>query len=507
VSEARPPSDETLTSLWGQKPFRNLLSLLCLVAAAYFGLWQLGAETADHGGSLIVEWSCYVIAAVVLALSYRVYLHIRGDYLGPGSPCRKHVMVEAGFDILLAVMTVAAYESSGFGLAGSLAFPVLWLAMAIAQGAQTRARNPASSNGRQRKSRLPSGSKVFCTQTWAGQKLDKNSEGWDNESPLARIRDLIKRPIEPGQPSAALCLVMVLFLYASVAQAAEETFEEATSPAKDSATKTKTGTKSGQAMASAGSPDSSPEPIEPVLPPKPQADQLCPTNAEAGGQAPEPQRSALADLWRHYGAAEAGCPSPAREVGSHPGVWYVVGHCPGRSEEVQSLGVATAVEPAALLFDQAGEYAAGLAESGQLLGASGRFAVGPAGDAYVIDADDGSHVLVREESGAGVAVGGTACDPNTTVDRSYITVPPALLGGWLAVAGANDEPVWPMSATNPDGSLTYTFNVAGQTVAEATCSSDLSSCTTTFNGQSIAGAPGRYIDQDELERVVFELGV
>lgn len=228
---------------------------------------------------------------------------------------------------------------------------------------------------------------------------------------------------------------------------------------------------------------------------------VCGTEVTPGDGAPEPQSTALHDLWLggHWsagvGAFIGGCAERAHRLPS--GAWYAIGRCRG---VVQSVGIAWEEVPPRLLLGQAARFAHTWLADETLLDASPRTAVRQ-GDLYVVDTVDGSYVLVRSQltAGKGEPTGGGTCNSSKSTGARYETVVPGLVDSWLTVA--HDEWAWPLElARDASGNRRFAFRRPApddRVIATATCTSDVA-CTTSYGGTILIRRSGSRVTADEL---------
>ena len=233
--------------------------------------------------------------------------------------------------------------------------------------------------------------------------------------------------------------------------------------------------------AAATAPAAAPEPVT--------YEDLCGTAVVPGTPAPEPQATALHDLWlggpgrTGAGALEAGCAIPARQVGITD-TWYAQGLC---GTDLRALGVAQSDGSASLLLQQAARFALAQAEAGRLVGASDRIPV-HLGDLYVISTSpQGTWILARSRASAGRIDSQQprrSCDQPTSENVSYTVLPPVLTELWMQLL--QRQWAWPALDSSAEGpGRSYVFLADGpaqRVIAHATCS-DRQHCELEADGK------------------------
>lgn len=234
---------------------------------------------------------------------------------------------------------------------------------------------------------------------------------------------------------------------------------------------------------------------------------VCAGDPSPGSPAPSPQRELLRGLWlggtgmSGAGAVAAGCAQPAEPVPGHPQVWVARGVC---GASLRSLGIVAPEYLPALTYQEAAEFAYEKVKEGKLLGASSRWPVGD-GDAYIVDTEDGSYVLIRRHTSLGDARpgGSLPCEGAAPLSAPYTIVPPGLVGLWLEIAQGGW--VWPAPAdpAEPRGS-DFVFRPGGpeaSPVARAHCISE-TSCTAWFEGTLLSTSGSLFTSISAIESVV-----
>lgn len=241
----------------------------------------------------------------------------------------------------------------------------------------------------------------------------------------------------------------------------------------------------------------------------------CSNSHDAGVGVPEPAASALRlgwegvdgtepDLMEALGFEIAGCPGIPRPIRNRPGWWYEPGYCGG---ELRAIVIAPlGLEHPIVLLEQAATFGLPIITGGHFVNAVDRFEVG-GGDAYIIDSDEGSSVLIRDHTTAGVidegSSPGSGCAAFTDTDVRYTVVRPELFEAWRFVSSISVGGAYPIGyARSQDGSEWFDFRSPRGIVAKGSCVLETMVCTIDIDEPQISGQPGDTITKSEVKTLV-----
>jgi hypothetical protein len=241
----------------------------------------------------------------------------------------------------------------------------------------------------------------------------------------------------------------------------------------------------------------------------------CSGSRSAGADAPEPESASLRLGWEKVDGTEpgpmealgfeiAGCPGTARPIPGRPGSWYESGYCGG---ELRSLVIAPhGLEHPVVLIEQAAAFALPIILDGRFVEAVDRFKVA-GGDAYIIDSDRGSFVLMRDHTTTGPVADGSnpggGCADFTDTDVRYTIVGPGLLEAWRFIAGISVGGAYPIAyAHKADGSEWVDFRSPEGIVAKGSCVIETMVCTIEVGEDEISGRSGDTITESEVKALV-----
>jgi hypothetical protein len=246
-------------------------------------------------------------------------------------------------------------------------------------------------------------------------------------------------------------------------------------------------------------------------PPSTEVDDCEEGTYDPGPRVPEPERSSLILGWQDLpsivpgpmealGFEIAGCPEGARPIPNNAGSWYAPGYCEGR---LRAVTIAPrGLDHPVVLLEQAAEFVLPLITKGEFTGAVDRFEVGD-GDAYIVDVSEGSFVLIREHSTAGLLKGTRhtgGCGDYADQDVPYTVVGPGMLPGWRLAAAISKGGVYPIAfakgAGNPESVV---FRSPAGIVITGTCSISRLTCELELESDPINSVAGPHIDQAEVE--------
>jgi hypothetical protein len=164
------------------------------------------------------------------------------------------------------------------------------------------------------------------------------------------------------------------------------------------------------------------------------------------------------------------------------------------------------LEHPVVLLEQAAEFALPIILDSRFVRAVDRFKVG-GGDAYVVDADQGSFVLIRDHTTAGPVAerssSGGGCADFTDADVRYTIVGPGLLEAWRFVSAISIGGAYPIGyARRADSSEWVDFRSPEGIVAQGSCVVKTMVCTIEVGEEQISGRRGDTTTQGEVKALV-----
>jgi len=193
-----------------------------------------------------------------------------------------------------------------------------------------------------------------------------------------------------------------------------------------------------------------------------------PTYAESCPELPDPTMIGhrLGRVFRHDGAAKAGCGGPAISV-SGTDSWVAPGTC-SRLNEMRSLAVSAPGQRPAILYGEAARFAWTAALEGELLGAEAARPDG--GDVDVIETSQGNHVFARSSRSIGRGSENIGwCWEATGAARPFTHLPPPLAWLWLELTRLRGAWSWPADHSDQGDSISFTDEQTGELVARGRC--------------------------------------
>lgn len=241
----------------------------------------------------------------------------------------------------------------------------------------------------------------------------------------------------------------------------------------------------------------------------------CSESHGPGAGAPEPESASLRLGWEEVDGTEpgpmealgfeiAGCPGTARPVPGQPGSWYEPGYCGG---ELRSIMIAPrGLEHPVVMIEQAAEFTLPIILDGRFVHAVDRFEVG-GGDAYIVNTDEGSFVLIRDHTTTGPIADdlspGGGCADFTDADVRYTVVGPGLLEAWRFIAGISVGGAYPIAyAHKADGSEWVDFRSPEGIMAKGSCVIETMVCKIKVGEDEISGRNGDTITESEVKALV-----
>jgi hypothetical protein len=199
-----------------------------------------------------------------------------------------------------------------------------------------------------------------------------------------------------------------------------------------------------------------------------------PTYAESCPEQPDPLKikHGLGELFRHDGAAKAGCGGHARLV-SGTGAWVAPGSC-AMLHEMRSVAVSSPGQTPVILYGEPAHFAWAAALEGRLIGAEAARPAG--GEVDIVETREGNYAFARQSPSL---VRGAEnlrwCWEVTGIARPFERLTPPL--AWLWMESIRERRSWSWPLADPSDwqdPVSFVDHLTGTPVARGGCESEAS---------------------------------